>query len=84
MRSPKPRTRTTASDDGDAFIPDYRRGPIHLTDDEADAFAEEYIASATSGEEIAEDARNELIPEELALDFAEVVDAASAASEDDS
>lgn len=85
MRSPKKRTlRPAALDDGDAFIPDCRRGPIHLSDDEADAFAEEFIASATSGEEIAEDARNELLPEELALDYVETVSVASSVGKDES
>lgn len=85
MRSPKPKNRRPAPlDDGDAFIPDCRRGPIHLADDEADALAEEFIASATSGEEIAEDARNELVPEELALDYVGVVAAATAVEKEES
>lgn len=84
MRSPKPRMHRPAPlDDGDAFIPDCRRGPIHLADDEADAFAEEFLASATSGEEISEDARNELVPEELALDYAETVARSASFATDD-
>ncbi|MBS2018823.1 MAG: hypothetical protein JST00_38505 [Deltaproteobacteria bacterium] len=85
MRSPKPRVRKSPPlDAGDAFLPDTRRGPLHLADDEADALAEEFLASATSGEEIAEDARNELVPEELALDFIDAVDVVAARKEESS
>jgi hypothetical protein len=73
MRSPKTRSKPTALDDGDAFIPDCRRGPLHLADEEADALAEEFLTSATSGEEITEDARNELLPEELGFDYVAAV-----------
>jgi hypothetical protein len=38
-----------------------------LADDEAEAFGEEFVATATSGEFIGEDARNEIADEELGL-----------------
>jgi hypothetical protein len=45
------------SDGGDAFIHDPGGRPIHLRDDLAEILAEEYVASALSGEEVAEDLR---------------------------
>lgn len=53
-------------DAGDAFVPDYRRGFVASTDGDAEAFGEEFIASATSAEPVAEDARDEVIADELA------------------
>jgi hypothetical protein len=45
------------SDGGDAFIHDPEGRPIHLRDELAEILAEEYVASALSGEEVAEDQR---------------------------
>jgi hypothetical protein len=56
-------------DDGDAFIPDPGSGPARAPDDFAELVAEDYIASATTGEEQAEYHRNEVVPEELGGPF---------------
>ena len=53
-------------DAGDAFVPDYRKGFHALADGDAEAFGEEFIASATSAEPVAEDARDEVVNDELA------------------
>jgi hypothetical protein len=52
-------------DDGSAFVRDFRRGFVEVDDGDAEAFGEEFIASATSGEAVGEDARNEPDGEEL-------------------
>jgi hypothetical protein len=52
-------------DDGSAFVPDFRRGFVEIDDGDAEALGEEFIASATSGEAVGEDARNEPDGEEL-------------------
>ncbi len=74
MRSPKTSSKRPSRppppiDGGDAFVPDFRRGAVHLADEEADALAEEYLASATSGEEAFEDARDEVTDEEVGGPF---------------
>jgi hypothetical protein len=74
-----------ARDDGDAFIPDVvrrggdlakpalRGGPPSRrnVDDEAEAFAEEFIASATSADDTFEEARDEIVLEEIGGPFVE-------------
>jgi len=67
-RPPRP---AAPLDDGDAFIPDSRHGHVELKDDEAEAFAEEYLAAATSAEMVAEDARDEVAADELGGPFLE-------------
>ena len=57
--------RTSRPDDAEAFLDDVGISHERLADDDAEAFGEEFIASATSGEFIGEDARNELANEEL-------------------
>lgn len=52
-------------DGGDAFIPDVARSYAMLTDDDAEAFAEEFIVTATSAEDVGEDARDEVVEDEL-------------------
>lgn len=60
-------------DDGDAFVPDVARTHGRLTDDEAESFAEEFIAEATSAAYVGEDARDETTTEELGGPFLELV-----------
>ena len=60
-------------DGGDAFIPDVARTHEHLKDDEAESFAEEFIATATSAEFVGEDARDEMLTEEIGGPFQQVV-----------
>lgn len=57
------------SDDADAFLPDPQGGPARVPDDFAELVAEDFIASATSGEEQTENERNQIVPEELGGPF---------------
>ena len=60
------------SDDGDAFIRDPSEGgPPLAAGDIAERLAEEFVQSATSGEEAAEDARDEWQTEEIGGPFIE-------------
>ena len=59
------------ADDGRAFLPDPGSGPTHVSDEFAELVAEEFLASATSAEEVSEDVRDELLPEELGGPFLE-------------
>lgn len=61
-------------DGGDAFVPDYRKGFVASVDGDAEAFGEEFIAAATSAEPVAEDARDEMIADELSGLSVESVD----------
>ena len=57
------------SDDGNAFLPDPGSGPAHTDDDLAEEIAEDFIASATSGEEAGVDTRDAAVPEEFGGPF---------------
>jgi hypothetical protein len=61
-RSPGP--ASVARGDRTAFIPDPDDGPAVAPDDLAEELAEDFIASATSGEEIADERPDEVEPEE--------------------
>lgn len=63
------RSSANRPDDGEAFVPE-RGGP--LTADDAESFAEEYVASATTGQSIVEDARDEIAEEEVGGPFVEI------------
>ncbi len=65
------RIKTVILDDGDAFLPDATRGHGHLPDD-AEADAEEFVAQATSAEDVGADARDEWVDEELGGPFLEL------------
>lgn len=69
-KHPQPLPRAAHPDDGEAFIPDRARHEGALADD-AEADAEEFIAGATSGEAVFEDARDEFNTEELGGPFLE-------------
>jgi hypothetical protein len=69
MSNAKTKKRTSAprsgrSDDANAFIPDPGSGPAHTSDDLAENLAEQFLESATSGEERGEEALNEFQEEE--------------------
>lgn len=71
-RNGKPFTPQRDSlDDGDAFVADVGRGHGRLSPD-AEDFAEEFMVSATSGEDAFEDARDEFVCEELGGPFLEI------------
>lgn len=61
MVRPKSHTRR---DDAEAFLPDPDDGPV-VAFDEAESFAEEFIASVTGAGFVLEDARNEETDEEV-------------------
>jgi hypothetical protein len=57
-------------DDGNAFLPDPDGGPITTDDGNVDSeLLEEYLLSATSGQESSEDVRNQVVPEEIGGPF---------------
>jgi hypothetical protein len=58
-------------DRADAFIPDPADGPAVTDDDLAQTLAQEYLRSATSGEDTIEDAFDEVVPEEIGGPFVE-------------
>lgn len=61
----------TRSDDANAFLPDPDGGPAHTNDDLAESLAEGYIASATSGEDMNDEALDQIVPEEIGGPFVE-------------
>jgi hypothetical protein len=67
------RRRAGRPDDADAFLPDPARGGPSRTDDVlAESLAEEFLSSATSAEEVNEDVRDAVLPEEFGGPFIEV------------
>ncbi len=74
------RSHVHRADDGNAFVPDPmdRNGAIP---DDAESFAEEFIASATAGEPVEMDAADEVIEEEVGGPF--VMDQADDEDSDD-
>lgn len=65
LRTPAKNLRHVDLDDGDAFVADFRHGFIPVADGDAEALGEEFIAAATSGEGIGEDARDEIVAEDV-------------------
>ena len=60
-----PSKRSVRPDDGNAFVPDVV-GTVHppLLSNDAESFAEEFVASATGAESVREDASDEVVDEE--------------------
>jgi hypothetical protein len=56
--------RARRLDDGDAFVPDTISEHRHITADDAESFAEEFIAAALGGEPVAQEAADEVVAEE--------------------
>lgn len=75
MSRPNPRrpypARHERPDGGDAFMVDPGQGPAVAPDDLAELAAEEFLASALSGEEVAYDDRDRVEPEEYGGPFVE-------------
>ena len=67
-RRPRHPNRT---DEGNAFFADPGEGPARAPDDLAELAAEDYVAAALSGEEVAYDDRDRTAPEELGGPFTE-------------
>jgi len=59
------------SDDANAFVRDPGDGPSVVSDDLAEALAEEFVQAATTGEEVGEDVRDQLVDEEVGGPFVE-------------
>ncbi len=58
------RTARTRPDDGNAFVPDPSGQLLPLRADDAESFAEEFVASATGGESVREDAMDQVVDDE--------------------
>jgi hypothetical protein len=70
-KQPRAPHRHGRPDGGDAFFPDPGGGPTKTSDPLAEQLGEEYVTSATSAEEAAEDDVNQLLPEEIGGPFLE-------------
>jgi hypothetical protein len=60
--------RRGRSDSGDAFIPDPEDGHAHVDDDLAETLAEDFVRSATTGEDSEDE---QIVPEEIGGPFVE-------------
>ncbi len=58
-------------DDGEAFIPDPTETHKPVSAGDAEFFAEEFLASVTTGENVEQDAADEVVEEELGGPFLE-------------
>ena len=56
-------------DDANAFLPDPDGGPIEANGDAGDEMTEDFLRAATSGQDEAEDVRNQELTEELGGPF---------------
>jgi hypothetical protein len=59
------------SDDAEAFMPDPEEGPARVDDDLAETLAEDFVRSATTGEDADDEVLEEVVPEELGGPFVE-------------
>lgn len=59
------------SDSADAFFPDPGDGPARVPDDLAEFLAEDFVKSATTGEDSEDDDMEAVVPEELGGPFIE-------------
>jgi hypothetical protein len=60
-------------DSGDAFLPDPTEGGAEqYPESDAQGFAEEYVASATTGERVDMDAQDEVVEEEIGGPFVDL------------
>ena|SRR5882757_5632115 len=58
-------------DRGDAFIADPEDGPAVTDDDLAQTLGQEYLRSATSGEDMTDEVFDQIVPEEIGGPFVE-------------
>ena len=61
--------RQQRSDDADAFIPDPHEGPAHSNDDLAEVLAEDFLESATRGNDVFEDELGRPLSDEVGGPF---------------
>jgi hypothetical protein len=66
-----PTGRRGRTDDGTAFMPDPEGGPARIADSLAENLAEEYLESATRGDDSVEEALEAIVPEEIGGPFLE-------------
>jgi hypothetical protein len=67
----RPAGATGRSDTADAFVRDPEGGPARAPDDLAEALAEDFVLSATSGEDADDEVLEEVVPEEVGGPFVE-------------
>jgi hypothetical protein len=63
--------RVMRADSADAFIRNPDDGDVNVEDDLAESLAEEFVHSATSGENQADEALDQIVPEEIGGPFVE-------------
>lgn len=63
--------RRLRSDDADAFIRDPDSGPTTTSDDLADALGRDFVTSATTGEDAADEDLDQEVPEDIGGPFLE-------------
>jgi len=63
--------RVMRADSADAFIRNPDDGDVNVGDDLAESLAEEFVHSATSGENQAEETMDQVVPEEIGGPFVE-------------
>jgi hypothetical protein len=69
---PPPVRPSRRSDSADAFFPDPQEGgPSRAPDDLAETLAEDFVASATSGDNVDDEVMNQVVPEEIGGPFIE-------------
>jgi hypothetical protein len=73
QRTPEvpPPERQGRTDDADAFMRDPGEGPARIGDDLAETLAEEFLHAATSGEDMADEVLEQVVPEEIGGPFVE-------------
>jgi hypothetical protein len=67
----RPLSARGRTDTGDAFMPDPGEGPAHIRDDLAEILAEDFLRSATSGEDADDEMVDQVVPEEFGGPFVE-------------
>jgi hypothetical protein len=67
----RPVASSERRDSGDAFMDDPGSGPAVIDDDLAESLAEEFIVSATTGEDSGDEAMDRIVPEEIGGPFIE-------------
>ncbi len=70
-RGAEKRARAGRSDDADAFIRDPGEGPVNLDDDLAEVLAQDFVAAATSGEDVADEDFEQSVAEDIGGPFLE-------------
>lgn len=70
-RETETRARAGRSDDADAFIRDPGDGPANIDDDLAEVLAQDFVAAATSGEDVADEDFEQNVTEDIGGPFLE-------------